>query len=116
MAGGTSRAEVSRAVLRPARVRIPNLVRSLRRAASPRCLPGPRPGNSHPSPSALKARLIPRGWAWATVPPARSRAIRFRCSSTPVTNFKVFTKIYKAAIKANSRLDADRDGVACEKR
>lgn len=34
----------------------------------------------------------------------------------PVTTFKRSTKIYKAAIKANKRLDADKDGVACEKR
>src|SRR3954471_22866949 len=32
-----------------------------------------------------------------------------------VTNFKVSTTIYKAAIRANKRLDADKDGVACEK-
>lgn len=41
---------------------------------------------------------------------------RVRGHSRPVTNFKVSTKLYKAAVKANSRLDADRDGVACEKR
>lgn len=34
----------------------------------------------------------------------------------PVTSYKVSSTIYKAAIKANKRLDADKDGVACEKR
>ena len=33
-----------------------------------------------------------------------------------VTTFKVSTKTYKAAIKANKRLDADHDGVACEQK
>lgn len=41
---------------------------------------------------------------------------RVRGHSKPVTNFKISTKAYKAAIKANSRLDADHDGVACDKR
>lgn len=36
--------------------------------------------------------------------------------SKPVTSYKVSSTIYKAAIKANKRLDADKDGVACEKR
>ncbi|MGQ0842779.1 MAG: excalibur calcium-binding domain-containing protein [Sporichthyaceae bacterium] len=33
-----------------------------------------------------------------------------------VTTFKVSSTIYAAAIKANKRLDGDKDGVACEKR
>jgi hypothetical protein len=33
-----------------------------------------------------------------------------------VTTFKVSTKIYNAAIRANSRLDADHDGIACEQK
>jgi hypothetical protein len=33
-----------------------------------------------------------------------------------VTTFKVSTKTYNAAIKANKRLDADHDGVACEQK
>ncbi|GAB3686119.1 excalibur calcium-binding domain-containing protein [Angustibacter aerolatus] len=41
---------------------------------------------------------------------------KVRGHSKPVTSFKVSTKIYKAAIRANSRLDADHDGVACEAR
>lgn len=41
---------------------------------------------------------------------------KVRGASKPVTTFKVSTKTYKAAIKANKRLDADKDGVACEKR
>ena len=34
----------------------------------------------------------------------------------PVTTWKRDTAVYNRAIKANGRLDADRDGVACEKR
>jgi uncharacterized membrane protein len=34
----------------------------------------------------------------------------------PVTTFKHSTKAYKAAMAKNSRLDADKDGIACEKR
>jgi len=41
---------------------------------------------------------------------------KVRGKTKPVTNFKKSTKIYKAAIKYNRRLDADHDGVACEKR
>lgn len=41
---------------------------------------------------------------------------RVRGKTKPVTTFKRSTKIYKAAIKWNSDLDRDRDGVACEKR
>lgn len=33
-----------------------------------------------------------------------------------VTTFKKSTKLYNAAMEANSRLDGDKDGVACEKR
>ena len=33
-----------------------------------------------------------------------------------VTTFKVSTMTYNAAIKANSRLDADHDVVACERK
>lgn len=35
-------------------------------------------------------------------------------TGTPVTNFKHDTKLYKHAIKINSGLDADKDGIACE--
>ena len=37
-------------------------------------------------------------------------------SGTPVTTFKKSTTIYKKAISYNKRLDADKDGIACEKR
>jgi hypothetical protein len=37
-------------------------------------------------------------------------------SGTPVTNFKRSTRLYKLAMRYNKRLDADKDGVACEKR
>jgi excalibur calcium-binding domain-containing protein len=36
-------------------------------------------------------------------------------SGDPVTTFKRSTALYDKAIKANSRLDGDKDGVACEK-
>lgn len=39
-----------------------------------------------------------------------------KTTGTPVTDFKRSTKLYKQAIKANSRLDGDRDGIVCEKR
>lgn len=38
-----------------------------------------------------------------------------KTSGTPVTTFKRSTKLYKKAMKANSRLDGDKDGIACEK-
>lgn len=38
-----------------------------------------------------------------------------KTSGTPVTNFKRSTKLYNKAMKANSRLDGDKDGIACEK-
>lgn len=41
---------------------------------------------------------------------------RDKTSGTPVTNFKHSTKKYKKAIRNNSDLDRDRDGIACEKR
>ncbi|MEU5553094.1 MULTISPECIES: excalibur calcium-binding domain-containing protein [unclassified Micromonospora] len=37
---------------------------------------------------------------------------KVRGRTKPVTNFKVSTAIYKA----NTKLDRDKDGVACEKR
>jgi hypothetical protein len=39
-----------------------------------------------------------------------------RTSGTPVTNFKHSTKKYKKAMRHNSDLDRDKDGIACEKR
>lgn len=41
---------------------------------------------------------------------------KVRGSTKPVITFKKSTKIYNAVIKQNKRLDADKDGVACEKR
>lgn len=35
-------------------------------------------------------------------------------SSEAVTNFTRSTKIYLAAVSFNKRLDADKDGIACE--
>ena len=41
---------------------------------------------------------------------------RDRTSGTPVTNFYRNTKEYRAADSHNGTLDADNDGIACEKR
>lgn len=40
---------------------------------------------------------------------------RDRTSGTPVTTFRRDTAMYRTADAANSRLDGDNDGVACEK-
>lgn len=37
-------------------------------------------------------------------------------SGVPVTNFFHSTKAYKRAMNHNKRLDADKDGIACEAR
>jgi hypothetical protein len=39
-----------------------------------------------------------------------------RTSGRPVTTFKHSTTEYTKAVRANKRLDADKDGIACEKR
>jgi hypothetical protein len=36
-------------------------------------------------------------------------------SGTPVTSFRHDSATYHAAMRANSRLDGDKDGIACEK-
>ena len=36
-------------------------------------------------------------------------------SGVPVTNFTHSTRLYKIAMSYNKRLDADKDGIACEK-
>jgi Excalibur calcium-binding domain len=41
---------------------------------------------------------------------------RDRTSGTPVTTFKRGTRLYNIAMSYNKRLDADKDGIACEKR
>lgn len=41
---------------------------------------------------------------------------RDRTSGTPVTTFKRSTRLYNIAMSYNKRLDADKDGIACEKR
>jgi len=41
---------------------------------------------------------------------------RVRGSTSPVTTFKRSTRLYNSAMRYNSRLDGDKDGVACEKR
>jgi hypothetical protein len=38
-----------------------------------------------------------------------------RSGTNPVTNFRRSTRLYNIGISQNSRLDADHDGVACEK-
>jgi hypothetical protein len=39
-----------------------------------------------------------------------------KTSGRRVTTFKHSTTEYRKAVKANKRLDADKDGIACEKR
>lgn len=41
---------------------------------------------------------------------------RDRTSGTPVTTFTRSTKAYNTAMSNNRRLDADKDGIACERR
>lgn len=41
---------------------------------------------------------------------------RDKTSGKRVTTFKKSTKLYKKVIAYNSRLDRDKDGIACEKR
>jgi hypothetical protein len=36
-------------------------------------------------------------------------------SGDPVTNFRRSTRLYLEAMRHNKRLDADKDGIACEK-
>jgi hypothetical protein len=36
-------------------------------------------------------------------------------SGTPVTSFRHDSVLYHAAMRANARLDGDKDGIACEK-
>jgi hypothetical protein len=40
---------------------------------------------------------------------------RTRSGTDPVTTFKRSTRLYNIAMSYNKRLDADKDGVACEK-
>ena len=42
------------------------------------------------------------------------KTARDHTSGTPVRNFFHSTKKYKVAMRKNSRLDADKDGIACE--
>jgi Excalibur calcium-binding domain len=40
---------------------------------------------------------------------------RDKTTGTPVTTFKRSTRLYRTAMRYNSRLDRDKDGIACEK-
>jgi hypothetical protein len=40
---------------------------------------------------------------------------RVRGTTAPVTTFKRSTRLYNIAMSYNKRLDADKDGIACEK-
>jgi hypothetical protein len=40
---------------------------------------------------------------------------RTRSGTNPVTNFRRSTRLYNVAMRYNRRLDADKDGIACEK-
>jgi Excalibur calcium-binding domain len=44
------------------------------------------------------------------------RLARDKTSGTPVTTFLRSTLIYRRAMRYNSGLDRDKDGIACEKR
>jgi Excalibur calcium-binding domain len=46
----------------------------------------------------------------------RGRGAHDRTRGKPVTTFERSTRLYETAMKANSRLDGDRDGIACERR
>lgn len=46
---------------------------------------------------------------------ANARDVTKSKTAKPVTTFKRSTKIYNTAMSHNKRLDADKDGVACEK-
>lgn len=39
-----------------------------------------------------------------------------KTNGIPVVTFNRSTKLYRIAIKANKRLDGDKDGIACEKK
>jgi excalibur calcium-binding domain-containing protein len=40
---------------------------------------------------------------------------RDKTSATPVTNFRLSTRIYRLAMSHDRGLDRDKDGIACEK-
>jgi hypothetical protein len=44
------------------------------------------------------------------------KAARDKTSGKPVTTFTRSDALYAEAMRANKRLDADKDGIACEKR
>ena len=44
------------------------------------------------------------------------RGARDKTSGEPVTNFRRSTLLYRRAMRYNSGLDRDKDGIACEKR
>jgi hypothetical protein len=73
--------------------------------------------------SASAARqTIPHRWKNCTIVNQRyahgvgKRSAHDRTKSgDPVTNFRRSTALYLAAMRYNKRLDADKDGIACEK-
>ena len=64
---------------------------------------------------------VPAKWANCTVVNKRLphgvglAKARDKTSGTPVTNFRRNSKLYRTAMRANGRLDGDKDGIACEK-
>lgn len=72
------------------------------------------PGNAIVPPEEM-ARLIVHKKYPHGVGKLRARD-RTRSGTNPVTNFKRSTRLYNIAMNYNRRLDADKDGVACEKR
>jgi Excalibur calcium-binding domain len=71
-------------------------------------------------PAAMGASAIPYLWKNCTHVHTKYRhgvGRRFahdHTSGTAVTNFYRSTRLYKIAIGYNKRLDADKDGIACE--
>lgn len=70
---------------------------------------------------AADAAAVPAKWANCTTVNKRlphgvgMAKARDKTSGTPVTNFRRDSALYKIANAANSRLDGDDDGIACER-
>lgn len=68
-----------------------------------------------------EAVAVPAKWANCTTVNKRLphgvglAKARDKTSGTPVTTFRRDSAMYRAADAANSRLDGDNDGIACEK-
>jgi len=64
---------------------------------------------------------VPYRWKNCTIVQVRyphglgKRYAHDHTSGTPVTNFFRSTRLYNIAMSYNKRLDADKDGIACER-